>query len=86
MKHAETSPLRFPEMIDNFLKYMENIKSASLLTIRHYRLDLTQTFFDENRSQYQNITNQDDLLRLARLAFNRWAPSVWPPEIEKQQP
>lgn len=74
MKHAETSPFRFPEMIDKFLKYMENIKSASPLTIRHYRLDLTQTFFDENRSQYQNITNQDDLLRLARLAFNRWAP------------
>lgn len=53
---------------------MENIKSASPLTIRHYRLDLTQAFFDENKSQYQEITSQEDLLKYSRLAFNRWAP------------
>jgi integrase/recombinase XerC/integrase/recombinase XerD len=59
--------LKIQELVDNFLKYMTFIKSASPLTIKHYRLDLSQAF-----SQNKSIT-ETELLATARSAFNQWA-------------
>lgn len=74
LKQTEAHHFDTEILIDKYLKYMENIRSASPLTLRHYRLDLSQVYFDENKSQFQKISKEADLLTLARQAFNRWAP------------
>lgn len=58
-----------PQNIDKYMYFMEFIKSASPLTLKHYGLDLRQAF-GENDSQE---LSEDELLTECRLAFNRWA-------------
>lgn len=55
--------------IDNYLKYQENIKSFSKLTLRAYRSDLTQAF--ENKQKI--VKNYDELWALSRPAITKWA-------------
>ncbi|MBC7420525.1 MAG: tyrosine-type recombinase/integrase [Bdellovibrio sp.] len=57
------------ELITNFLKFQENIESSSPLTIRAYRLDLTQAFLS---SKQPTIYNYDELWAMARPALANW--------------
>ena len=60
--------------IANYLKFMENIQTASPLTIKHYSLDLRQAFkLDKNLQSNQKWANETDLLASVREAFNGWA-------------
>lgn len=60
--------------IDNYLKYMTFVKSASPLTIKHYSLDLQQAFkLDENLKSEKYSWSEADLMTSVREAFNRWA-------------
>ncbi|XGC80149.1 tyrosine-type recombinase/integrase [Bdellovibrio bacteriovorus] len=64
---------KLSENIDKYLNFMTFIKSASPLTIKHYKLDLSQAFKDENNSQFKTSLNEVEVLAIARAAFNRWA-------------
>ncbi|UOF01156.1 tyrosine-type recombinase/integrase [Bdellovibrio reynosensis] len=64
---------KLSENIDKYLNFMTFIKSASPLTIKHYRLDLAQAFKDDNDSQFKSSLNEVEVLAIARAAFNRWA-------------
>ncbi|WP_374029141.1 tyrosine-type recombinase/integrase [Bdellovibrio bacteriovorus] len=65
---------RLIENIDKYLKYMTFIKSASPLTIKHYRLDLNQVYnFENNSSSIKTSWTEAELLASARAAFNGWA-------------
>ncbi len=52
----------------NFLKFQENIESASPLTLRAYALDLKQAF--EGKQKF--VLNHNEFWDLARPALNRW--------------
>lgn len=56
------------DLIVNFLKYQENIKSASPLTIRAYRLDLTQAFAYKQKIIY----DYEELWSAVRPALTKW--------------
>lgn len=62
------------ENIAKYLKYMELVKSASSLTLKHYRLDLSQAFerdiFSHNES---GLWSEVDILTSARAAFQGWS-------------
>lgn len=63
-----------PENLDKYLKYMTFVKSASPLTLKHYQIDLRQTFKYENLSDLSKRTwTEMDLLTAVREAFNNWA-------------
>lgn len=55
-------------IIDNYLKYQENIKSASPLTLRAYRLDLTQAL--ENKLDL--VCSYKDLWGHIRPVLGKW--------------
>lgn len=56
------------DLIDNFLKYQQNIQSSSSLTIKAYQLDLTQVFKDK-KAQF---SKQEDIWTSARPTLNEW--------------
>ncbi len=60
------------ELISNFLKFKENIESASPLTIRAYRVDLFQAFNSENSGKQSKIYRSDELWAMARPALTKW--------------
>lgn len=63
-----------PQNIDKWLKYLTFIKSASPLTLKHYQIDLRQTFEYENLSDIKKVLwTEAELLSAVRAAFNRWA-------------
>lgn len=69
--------LNLTELVDNFLKELENIKSCSDHTLVSYRRDLEQAFQLPGKKNVE-ITNpilwpSDQLLSQARKAQNRWA-------------
>lgn len=64
---------KLSENIDKYLNFMTFIKSASPLTIKHYKLDLSQAFKDDNNSQFKPSLDEVEVLAIARAAFNRWA-------------
>jgi site-specific recombinase XerD len=65
--------LKIDEQIYNFLKYMENVESASPLTLKAYKTDLVQTYAEpENMKILPKSMGSEDLLRLARRAQSRW--------------
>lgn len=66
-------PFKLTENIDKYLKYMAFIKSASPLTLKHYKIDLTQAYDLENSSASRKTWSEADLLATARAAFNQWA-------------
>lgn len=64
---------KLPEQISNYMKYMEFVKSASPLTLKHYRLDLSQAFEFDKDSQKKSSWSEAELMTTVRAAFNRWA-------------
>ncbi|PIS11464.1 MAG: site-specific recombinase [Bdellovibrio sp. CG10_big_fil_rev_8_21_14_0_10_47_8] len=76
IKGPEKTHLNLPKEIDKYLKYMENIESASPLTLRAYRLDLSQAFPDFWKNLPGNPWNsikEVELLERARAAQLRWS-------------
>lgn len=57
-------------LIDNYLKYQENIKSFSPLSLKSYRSDLHQVY--ENKLNL--VLNEKELWAEARPALTKWAP------------
>ncbi len=62
------------EEINKFLKYMELIQSASPLTLKSYRVDLTQAFVPtlNKKSKFDEELSEEQLLFTARKALNGW--------------
>lgn len=60
------------DLISKFLKYQENIESASPLTIRAYSLDLKQAFFGQKSKHALKVINYDDLWLHARESLTQW--------------
>ncbi|MBY0553888.1 tyrosine-type recombinase/integrase [bacterium] len=60
--------LKVVEILDNYLKYQENIKSASPLTLKAYRMDLNQAF--ENKLDL--VCSYEDLWGFVRPTLGRW--------------
>ncbi len=65
-------PLEIQQIITNFLKFQENIESASPLTIRAYSSDLKQAFQSQKMLNYGKIDNYEQLWLIARDALNQW--------------
>ncbi|MBV6514034.1 MAG: Tyrosine recombinase XerD [Ignavibacteriaceae bacterium] len=59
------------KMIPKFLKFLESVESASVHTIKSYRVDLFQAFGALDK--VPNL-NENDLLRKAREAQTKWGP------------
>lgn len=55
------------ELIDNYMKYMENIKSASVHTLRSYKNDLFHAFLKNPQN-----TPEQELLSYIRAHQNTW--------------
>lgn len=62
---------KLAQNIESYLKFMAHVKSASPLTLKHYRLDLNQAFAFEASPR---TLSESELLSTARAAFNQWAP------------
>lgn len=63
-----------PKNLDKYLKFMTFIKSASPLTLKHYQIDLRQTFeYEELSDIKKRVWTESELLAAVRSAFNRWA-------------
>lgn len=60
--------LKVAEIIDNYLKYQENIKSASPLTLKAYRMDLNQAFGDK----LNLVCSYEELWGHVRPILSRW--------------
>lgn len=85
MAASKPSPkkLNIPKLADKYLKFMENVESASPLTLKSYRLDLAQAFpgiwGDEKGSsplpswEDWSAMTEPDLLSAARKAQLAWA-------------
>lgn len=56
------------DAIYNYLKYQENIKSCSPLTLKAYRLDLRQAF----AGKLEEVYKYDQLYELVRPALGQW--------------
>lgn len=62
-------------VIDNYLKYQENIESSSPQTLRAYRSDLAQAFLFKNNKMFsydRETASFEDFWNLARPALLRW--------------
>lgn len=68
-----TKAFKLAENIDKYMKYMTFIKSASPLTLKHYRIDLIQAFDYENSSNLKKTWSEPEILTAVREAFNGWA-------------
>lgn len=69
------SPLsmNLSEQIINFLNYMENIETCSELTLKAYRLDLSQAYPDLNDPvKKEKLWTEGELLTQARQALQGW--------------
>ena len=69
--------LNLTQNIDKYLKYMENVKTSSVFTLRFYLLDLLQAFGEGlNKAEFFAkviIIHESELLRLCRQAQQAWA-------------
>ncbi len=65
--------LPIDELMDKFLKYLENIESCSPLTLRAYRLDLHQAFLKPQPHEKKSKADPEaELLTQARAALLGW--------------
>lgn len=71
--------LTLSELIDNYLKYLENIESCSRLTIKAYRLDLEQAYFNKNNNKFISVKvtkeplfNPSAIWEMTRPVLNQW--------------
>ena len=63
------------KIIDNFLKYQENIETSAALTLRAYKSDLRQAFLHKNKNLFfidKEIEDATELWNLSRPALLRW--------------
>lgn len=60
--------IKVVEITHNYLKYQENIKSASPLTLKAYRIDLNQAFLNK----LNIVCSYADLWNLIRPSLGRW--------------
>jgi len=60
------NPLDLPALITNFLKFLESVESASVHTVKSYKIDLQQAFGATKKA------SEDALLSLAREAQTGW--------------
>jgi site-specific recombinase XerD len=65
---SNNSPTKVPQSVHKFLKFLEDIETASPHTIKSYKKDLEQAFFN---LEDQQLT-EDLLLSKARQAMTRW--------------
>lgn len=65
-----------PDLISNYLKYMENIESASILTLKAYKIDLMQAYQDSPYYKTANlhpIKSDDELWFITRSVLQVWS-------------
>jgi site-specific recombinase XerD len=60
--------IKVVQITHNYLKYQENIKSVSALTLKAYRIDLNQAFTDK----LDLVCSYEDLWNLVRPSLGRW--------------
>ena len=59
--------------IPKYIKYLENIQSCSILTLKAYQSDLKQTYLDKILKKFpQSDLSSDELWNLTRPALNQW--------------
>lgn len=68
-----SNPFLLANNIDKYLKFMELIKTASPLTVKHYLIDLKQAFKYDLKSSFPRIIEEKELLATAKSAFNQWS-------------
>ncbi len=56
------------QIIDNYLKFKENIESFSLLSLKAYRSDLDQVF----KNKQKLVSTYDELWTIARPTLSQW--------------
>ncbi len=64
-----TMPQKTGLIIDKYLKYKDNIKSFSILSIKAYRSDLTQVY----SNKLNIVLSESEIWSEARLALSKWA-------------
>lgn len=70
----QESLIDIQEQIHNFLKYLENIKNCSPLTIKSYRLDLSQVFNPApDHDNFSQKLSPSDMVKASRAAQGRWS-------------
>lgn len=65
--------LDIQDLISNFLKYQENIKTCSPLTLKAYSIDLKQAFVSFKRQKAIQASEFEDLWIIARDTLNQWS-------------
>jgi integrase/recombinase XerC/integrase/recombinase XerD len=66
------TPLNLQETVSKFIKYLINIESCSDLTIKAYRLDLSQAFPELKSQEKFTGWSEAELLSRARQALTGW--------------
>lgn len=56
------------DIIDNYLKYQENIESFSPLSLKAYRIDLAQAF----KNKQTKVCNPQELWSMVRPSLSQW--------------
>lgn len=64
--------LDIQQLVTNFLKYQENIKTCSPLTLKAYDIDLKQTFVDLKTKKFAVASDFEELWLVAREVLNQW--------------
>lgn len=66
--------IKLGKNIDNYMKYMEFVKTSSPLTLKAYKIDLEQAFGPLlNQKKMNRELSEPQLLEETRGALNRWA-------------
>lgn len=63
------------KILDNYLKYQENIETSAALTLRAYESDLKQAFLHKNKNLFfidKEIKDANEFWNLSRPALLRW--------------
>jgi site-specific recombinase XerD len=70
------APLEVPKLALKYLQYLKNIETCSDLTLKAYRLDLSQAFpgiwNQEKNSKTLTLSSEEELLRLSKSALTGW--------------
>jgi len=69
---ASLASLNLQETVSKFIKYLVNVESCSPLTIKAYRLDLSQAFPELKGQEKFTGWSETELLSRARRALTRW--------------
>ncbi len=67
--------VKVQKIIDNYLKFQQNVETSAVLTLKAYATDLKQAFLFKNKNEFyadRIVLNHDDFWSLARPALLRW--------------